>query len=386
MQALRYQIENRTNKAEKFILFFDELPWLASKKSGFLPALEFFWNQYLSKRRDIIVIVCGSAANWMITNIINNKAGLHNRLTLSLSLDPFNLYETKVYLDSRGIKLNIHEILKIYMCIGGVAQYLNFVQRGESAAEFINRVMYASQAPFDEEFDRLFQSLFDNYQDHIKIIKVLGASSAGMTANLISDKTKISTGGTFSKILKELQYSGFIDFTQPFQKQKKDGLFRLIDEYCNFYLRWIEPLHGSIQDSYYWQKQIGKPRFYNWAGLAFESLCFKQLKQINARLGIAGLTTQLCSFKNEKCQIDLLIMRSDNCIHLCEVKYSDRPFILTLQEAKNILNRKEQLQNSLKKNMQIFITLITPLEAKKNKHYLGLIDQEINIQDLMSIS
>jgi hypothetical protein len=243
--------------------------------------------------------------------------------------------------------------------------------------------MYGRTAPFAGEFDRLFQSLFANYQDHIKIIRALGVGLAGMSSNTISSKTKIASGGTFTKILKELQASGFIDFTQPFQKQKKDGIYKLIDEYCGYYLKWVELSQGNIHDAYYWQKQVGKARYYTWAGLAFESICFKHIAQINNRLGIAGLTTQVCSFKNEKCQIDLLIVRSDNCIHLCEIKYTDKPFELNLEETKKIKNRKEQLEAALKKNMQIFITLITPLEAIRNKHYLGLVDQEVNLTDLM---
>jgi hypothetical protein len=33
-------------------------------------------------------MVCGSAASWIISNIINNKDGLHNRVTMKVPLYP----------------------------------------------------------------------------------------------------------------------------------------------------------------------------------------------------------------------------------------------------------------------------------------------------------
>ncbi|MBL4818613.1 MAG: AAA family ATPase [Deltaproteobacteria bacterium] len=121
LSALRYQIEALGNSG-KVIIFFDELPWLASKKSGFLEAFDLFWNRYMSRCNNVILIVCGSAAEWMIKKVVSNKSGLHNRLTRPpINLMPFTLGETEAYLESRGVMLDRKQIVDIFMAVGGVA-------------------------------------------------------------------------------------------------------------------------------------------------------------------------------------------------------------------------------------------------------------------------
>jgi len=73
---------------EKKIIFLDELPWLDTPKSKFLTGLEYFWNSWASARRDILLIVCGSAA-WIIKNLLNNTGGLYNRVTGRIELESF---------------------------------------------------------------------------------------------------------------------------------------------------------------------------------------------------------------------------------------------------------------------------------------------------------
>ena len=120
---MRYQIE-KAPKTEKVILFFDELPWLATPKSGVLSALDHFLNRYLSRMNNVILIICGSAASWMIDNIINDTGGLYGRLTKEMRMLPFTLAESYEYLRSRGIILDRKQFIELYMATGGVAKYL----------------------------------------------------------------------------------------------------------------------------------------------------------------------------------------------------------------------------------------------------------------------
>ena len=79
------------SKDKKKIVFIDELSWMDTQKSGFLVALENFWNGWASARNDIVLIVCASATSWMLDKIIHNKGGLYNRLTGQIHLKPFRL-------------------------------------------------------------------------------------------------------------------------------------------------------------------------------------------------------------------------------------------------------------------------------------------------------
>lgn len=367
---------------EKTVLFFDELPWLATKKSGFLEALDYLWNATLSKRRDILLIVCGSAANWMISEILNHKGGFHNRVTRPpLEVAPFTVKETQEYLLAHDIHLNHESIAEIYMVTGGVAYYLDQVARGESAALFINKHFFSEHGELRSEFDRLFRSLFDHYQSHVSVVRLLAKHPSGLSYPELSKLLKIPTGGSFTQMLNELEKSHFIRFTPKMGNKKRGGVYHLIDEYTLFYLTWVEPLGRTFKDPSYWQKQLGKPKYHNWLGHAFEALCFKEVESIKSILGINGLTTNVYGFRTQKAQIDLIIDRSDKTMNLCEMKYTYSPFSMTAQEAQKIKNRKTELQAQLKRKKQIFVTLITAFPAKKNQHYLSVVDQEISLKN-----
>ena len=98
------------SKEKKKIIFIDELSWMDTKDSGLISELEHFWNGWVTVRRekDVILIVCASATYWMIEKIVNDKGGLHNRLTGHIHLKPFTLKECEEYLHDRKILFNRH--------------------------------------------------------------------------------------------------------------------------------------------------------------------------------------------------------------------------------------------------------------------------------------
>ena len=98
---------------EKKVIFFDELPWMDTHKSGFLQAFGYFWNSWAS-RQNIVVVICGSAASWMIQKVVHNKGGLHNRITKRIQLKPFTLSETEQFLKSKNINLDRYQICLLY--------------------------------------------------------------------------------------------------------------------------------------------------------------------------------------------------------------------------------------------------------------------------------
>ncbi|MBO9573944.1 MAG: ATP-binding protein, partial [Chitinophagaceae bacterium] len=193
-EAMERQLE-KGSKKEKLVLFFDEMPWLDSRRSGFLAAFEHFWNTYASRQKHLIVVVCGSAASWMIKEIVNSKGGLHHRITQKVRLLPFTLTETEQYLKSRGCKLKRYQILEIYMAIGGIPQYLNNIGKGESPAQAIQRICFNRNGLLTGEFDNLYKALFAMAENHLKTVRALAVTPKGMTRQEIIDNCGLSSGG-----------------------------------------------------------------------------------------------------------------------------------------------------------------------------------------------
>lgn len=382
---LKEYIESLERPKEKKVIFIDELPWIATQKSDFLTGFGYFWNSFASKK-NIVVIICGSATAWMIKKIINNKGGLHNRVTKKILLQPFSLTETEAYFKSRNFSYNRYQLLLLYMSMGGIPHYLDQVERGKSAIQNIDDVCFHPQGLLRTEFDNLYSSLFANPQKYEAIISVLASTWKGLCRSDILRKTKLKDGGSFSVILKELEQSGFISSYTPFDKKKKDTLFRLTDNYSLFYLKFIKNI--PTNESGQWKTFSQKQSWISWSGYAYENICLQHIDKIKATLGISGVYTRQFSFlakaseNNEGTQIDLLIDRQDNSISLCEVKFYNNEMVLSKADANALRKKSNIFQRLSHTKKQIFITLITTYGLAENKHSLGLIDNVLDMNDL----
>jgi len=381
----------KVDPTQKIILFFDELPWLASSRSGFLPALEYTWNQHLSKMNNVLLIVCGSAANWIIKKVINNKGGLYGRLTEVMKLNPFTLAETERFLLSHHVKPSRKQIVELYMALGGIAKYLTLVRPGESTAQTINRLCFTAQGQLVSEFVNLYQSLFDGAEMHVQIVKELANKKNGISKTQLLRALQISPGGHAFSILEELEESGFIAASPEYEKKNKDKQLWLIDEYSYFYLTWMEEVKGSVllgHDQNYWLKMQADPRWKAWSGYAFESICFKHIAQIKKALGVAAVMTHESQWnyrpkkKSEKgAQIDLIIDRKDDCINLCEIKFHHGPFAIDQRYAKELERKIAVFREQTQTTKTIFLTMITPFGLQKNQHSIELVNSEVNLDD-----
>ncbi len=375
---------------QKIVLFFDELPWLASPNSKFLSALDYFWNRHLSRMDNILLIVSGSSASWMIHQVLNDKGGLYGRLSAHLRLRPFNLHEVEQFLISKGIQLSRKQICEIYMITGGVPKYLSYLKPGYSFAQQIQLLCFNPQSPLIGEFHKLFHSLFKHPEAHIEIIRALASKRQGMERSDLLEAAQLKKGGYASKILKELEESDFVTLIYENGETNRSPKYMLSDEYSLFYLNWIDPIKSSIlrgDDTEYWLKKSGSAAWLSWAGLAFETVCLKHISQIKNVLRIGGVTSYAGYWKSLKrgkkqIEIDLVIDRADQCINLCEIKFCNKPYPITKAFAHELQTKKESFQAATGTNKALFTTLITPHKIAANPAYLSAIDTQVVIDDL----
>ena len=372
-------------KTEKMAVFIDELPWLATSRSGFLTGLSYFWNSWASKQ-NIVVVICGSSASWMIKKIIDDRGGLHNRVTRLLMLYPFTLAETEAYCRARHIHINRYQILQVYMAMGGVPMYLEQLKAGMSAMQNIQEICFSPTGYLRHEFGRLFASLYKNHQQHIAIIRALATRRRGLTRQEIIHNTKFTNGGLLTERLDELEKSGFIISHGGYGKKAKDTLYRLSDPYSLFYLTFIEPFGKKLTIDF--AQMSDHPQWKTWSGYAFESICMTHVAAIRKALGISGIATSVSSFIAAPAdgfpgaQIDLLIDRNDQTINLCEIKFSAEEYELTKKDVENIENKKRVFQHHTHTPKHLFFTLITTKGVVNNAYKINYVDQVATLDDL----
>ena len=368
----------------KPVVFFDELPWIASKRSGFTEALAHWWNNWASQQ-NIVVVICGSAASWMFEHVVNAKGGLHNRITKLITLMPFTLSETKEFLKSKNIKISNYQIIQIYMAVGGIPHYLEQVTKGKSAAQNIQEMCFSKDGLLRAEFDNLYPALFNNAGNHVKVITALAGKAKGLERQEILKKTRMSDGGWFSNLLDELEISGFISTYQPLEKKKKDKLYRLTDEFSLFYLNFMKDKKLSKEGS--WIKISQTQDYKIWCGYAFENLCIKHLDEIKEALGISGVESKVNSYLHRKdkvyekgFQIDMLIDRRDDIINICEMKFYSDDFKINSGYANILRIKKEGLKAVTKTKKMVHITFVSTFGVFQNKYKIDLIDNDLTIE------
>lgn len=380
------QFLQKNDNGSRQLVFLDELPWLDTPRSGFIRAFEGFWNNWGCHRKNLMVVVCGSANSWMMNSLINNHGGLYNRVTYEIKLAPFTLRECEAFFQANNIRLSRYDIAQSYMIFGGIPYYLGYFDGEYSLAQNVDRMIFARNAKLKDEYDRLYQSVFINPDTEKAIVTFLATRNAGFTRKEIAEKLGVSDGGRLSKNLNALIASDFVVKYVPFGMGKREEHYKVVDPFCLFYLHFAREINAGSES--FWQENVTAQPVVTWRGLAFEHVCFNHIPQIKKALGISGVVTSASAWSKreddqEGTQIDLLLTRNDNVLNMCEIKYYGGNFTVKKDDYLTLLGRQELLMSKVSPKMTIRSTLITTFGLTQNE-YSGVFTNVITLDDLFA--
>lgn len=378
------QLLQNLDNGERQVVFIDELPWMDTPRSGFLPAFENFWNGWCSGRDNIMLIVCGSATSWILSNLSRNKGGLYGRLTSEIKLSPFTLRECAMYFRNAGIEMSQYDILQSYMVFGGIPYYISYFQKGLSFEQNVDNILFGSKPRLRDEFNRLFAAIFSNPDDSKKIVRLLATRHAGFTREEISKATGLPLGGGLSTTLAALAESDFITGYTPYGMPKSTVCYKLMDNFCLFWLKYVEP---NSKDAGFLTDNMASDILKAWHGVAFEEVCWQHIQPIKRALGIDGVRASLSAWamrgddSQDGAQIDMLIVRDDNVVNLCEMKFASTPYSISKDEEMRLRHRIEALKATLSPKQTVHLTMITTYGVAYGKHS-GIVQKEVRMEDL----
>lgn len=379
------QLLQKLDHGQRMVVFIDELPWMDTPRSRFLSAFENFWNGWCNGHDNVMLVVCGSATSWMLSNLSRNKGGLYGRITDEIKLLPFTLKECEEYFDHEGVELSRYDIVQSHMVFGGIPYYLSYFRKGYSFEKNSDMILYGSNPRLKDEFNRLFKAIFTNAEDCKKIIRLLATRNYGFTREEIAKATGLPLGGGLSDTLSALVESDFIIRYTPYGKGEVE-CYKLIDNFCLFWLKYVEP---NQNDSSYINDNFTSGVMKAWRGVAFEQVCWHHIPQIKRALEIGGVKTSVSAWKvmgNQKqdgAQVDMLIVRDDNIVNLCEMKFSSTPYTIDKEEEAKMLHRVEMLSGTLSAKQRVHLTLITTYGLMHGKH-AGKVQKVVTCDDLFS--
>ena len=379
---LRKKLEKQ-NKTKRKVIFIDEIPWMDTQKSGFLTALEHFWNGWASGRADIFLIICGSATTWVVKNLLKNRGGLYNRVTRRMCLLPFTLKETEEYLKEKEIDLGRYRICEAYMIFGGVPYYYSLLGRGLSLPQNVDALCFADDGMLRGEFEELYATLFKNSGKYVKVVTALGSKTKGLTRDEIIKSTGIASGGGLTQVIEELELCGFIRSYPNYIMDENLSLYQLVDPFSLFHLRFIEGKRP--RNPRFWTSNLESPSLSAWKGYAFEQVCLYHSEQIKQALGLMVVSTEISSWRSRQsspgAQIDLLIDRKDGIINLCEMKYSKSEYKLSSKEEEQLRNKITAFETETRTKKAVHLTMVTTYGIVKNSH-AGHVQSEVILEDL----
>lgn len=386
-QAFEMLIELIMSKPKdtRQVIFIDEMPWMDTPKSGFITAFESFWNGWASAQPQIMLVACGSSSSWIMDNLINSPGGLYDRVDTEIQLQPFTLKETEQMLEMKGVEMSRYDIMEVYMAVGGIPYYLNQLKPGLSASEQIDHMFFARNAKLGNEYERLFNSTFANPEQIESIVRFLSGRHGGYSRDDISKKINVQ-GKQLTQLLRSMCVSNFIEKYQPFGCNARQLQYRLVDHFCWF---WLKQVESKSRLEHYWRDNCTSPATRAWRGIAFEELCMTHVEQMKAALGISGVATEHSPWivpateEQRGGQVDLILTRKDNMVHVCEMKCYDDLYQMSQDEELKLRHRLSLVRENVKKRQSVQATLVTTFGLKQGK-YSGIYTQTVLLDNLFA--
>ena len=229
------------------------------------------------------------------------------------------------------------------------------------------------------EYRIILKSLFDNSENHLRILESIGTKNKGLQRSDIVKLSHVSDGGGLTRILNELEESGLIRKYNNFNKKAREVIYQLTDAFTIFHQNFL--VAPKYNDPNTWLNLINTPVYNTWSGYAFEIVCLNHATEIKKALGIDGILTNISSWKNQNAQIDLVIDRADKVINLVEIKYSQAEYLITKNYDQILRNKISEFKEATKTRKAVWLVMLTSF-GLKNGPYNRLTQKSLDTEVL----
>ena len=257
------------SKKEKIVIALDEIPYMAEADDSFLSRFQVAVDTIFAKK-DIYLIICGSAISFMEKKILSEKSPLFGRRTNQIFLKPFD------YLDSAEFvpKYSYEDKAIVYGVTGGVAKYLTLFDDDLSIDENIINYFFKTSGYLYEEPVNLLTQEFRSINTYNTVIEV--CANGANKVNEIADKAHVSTS-TLSYILKELSTIGVISKVIPMteKENKRKMAYVISDGMYRFWYSFVPRAKAAIEmnkGEVFYNSYV-KDKLHLFMGSVFEEMC-----------------------------------------------------------------------------------------------------------------
>ncbi len=328
------------SQQERLILVLDEFQYLCEDNAALPSLIQRFWDLH-GKNSNLFLILCGSQVSFMEREVLAERSPLYGRRTGQLQLMPMSYRDSGRFFSEYAFK----EKMIVYGILGGIPAYLNrFAYRSFPNSQEVSR--RTIEQHIKEQFLTPQGYLFDEANFLLRMelrepriyASILHAIANGSTQlNEISQRVQMDRTKT-NKYISVLRDLGMVKRITPItervpQKSRK-GLYKLADNYLNFWYRFIQPNRSLIEsgnaDLVY--REMIEPHLPDYMGGIFEDVCRQYVARYwNEKLKIAP--KRIGAQWGSELEIDVLTENIENSHWIGECKWHEAPI------GENVLNQ-----------------------------------------------
>jgi AAA+ ATPase superfamily predicted ATPase len=312
----------------RWLIVLDEINWLGMRDPAFLGKLKNAWDLRLSKNPQLILILSGSVSSWIERKILHHT-GFVGRISVDMTLSELPLHVCNKFWGAQAGRVSAYEKFRMLGVTGGIPRYLEEMDPTQSTDTNIRRLCFTQEGLLFDEFNRIFSDFFNRRNAvYRKILAALVDGPSDLEG--LYEALKVGKGGKVMEYAEDLVSSGLLsrDYSWSLKTghEGKYSRFRLSDNYCRFYLKYIEPNRQRIQRG----TLRRLPNLDGILGLQFENLVLRNRLAIIERLGIElddvvydNPFVQRKTQRHRGCQIDYMIQTRHRTLYVCEIKFSN---------------------------------------------------------------
>lgn len=323
------------DKKLKFVLTIDEFPYLIEANRAIPSLFQKAWDEYWSKS-NVYLILLGSSITMMETEVLGYKSPLYGRRTGQWRVDPMTFESVSHFREGKSFE----DRLMHYSVAGGMPAYwLQFSPKKGFLLNLHDHVLKKGQVLY-EEVEFLLREELREPRYYFALLQAIAQGKRKLSEIVNATGLTSPTANKYLGVLSDLHIvERELSVTEEKPLKSKKGLYKISDEFCQFWFKNIFPRKGALEmDMVDIVLQDVKDSLPQHVSFVYEKVAKELLLKHSAKFFPFSKIGRWWE-KNE--EIDIVGFNPTlNKILFCEVKWTSKPVGIDIYESLKEKSRK----------------------------------------------
>lgn len=231
------------DRKKRFVLVIDEFPYLIESNRAIPSLFQKAWDEYWSKS-NIFLILLGSSIAMMETEVLGHRSPLYGRRTGQWKIDPMTFSSVSNFRKGKSFE----DRLMHYALAGGIPAYwLQFSKEKDFFRNLKDHVLRKGEMLYDEVEFILREELREP-RYYFALLQAIAQGKRKLSEIVNNTGLSQPVANKYLGVLSDLK---LVERELPVTEEKplksKKGLYRITDEFCRFWLKFVFPRRGELE-------------------------------------------------------------------------------------------------------------------------------------------